>query len=87
MGTSITWGKQEVDGYALELEGWAVGVTDKVDEQEIAHLILSHNVDTLEDGCASRVSCNGAEAIWRIGTVMSLNDPVVEGQLSAQHAS
>ena len=32
-------------GYALELEGWAVGVMDLVDEIEIAHLILSHNVE------------------------------------------
>ena len=32
----------QVAGYAKELEGWAVGVMDLVEEQEVAHLILSH---------------------------------------------
>ena len=50
MSESITWGRQEVDGYSRELEGWAIGVMDLVDEQEIAHLILSHHVEEWEMG-------------------------------------
>lgn len=50
MSKKITWGKHEVSGYAAELEGWAVGVINLVDEQEIAHLILSHNVESWRMG-------------------------------------
>ena len=45
MKASISWGKTQVESYALQLEGWALGVMECVDEQEIAHLILSHHVD------------------------------------------
>ena len=36
-----------------QLEAWAVGVMDLVEEQEIAHLILSHTVEAWRMGCAA----------------------------------
>ena len=46
MGRSdkVYWGRQEIQSSAAELEAWAIGVMDLVDEQEIAHVILSQFV-------------------------------------------
>ena len=56
MKTQITWGSQEVADHATEYEGWALSVMDLVDEQEIAHLVLSHSVEQWRMGSLCEIA-------------------------------
>ena len=40
----ITAGQQDSEAYAEEIEGWAIGVLDEINEQELAHWLLSQRV-------------------------------------------
>ena len=56
MKDQITWGASEVADHAKEYEGWALSVMEMVDEQEIAHLILSGHVERWRMGSLCEIA-------------------------------
>jgi len=47
---TITWGKAKVEEASEALEHWAIQVLDGVEEQDVAHVILSQNVPSWRMG-------------------------------------